>query len=215
MVAPVNSLQAKTSLKEEGFTLVELLVAMLIGAVVLTAVMTSFQSQHNTYLTQDQVVEMQQNARVAMSVLKGDIRSAGYDPSGQGAGIITADSDQLVFSRDRDGTLEEIRYQLGNGSNGAAPGLGRASDGSGLVLVTENITHLEFVYLDAGGSPTGALDDIAAIQVSLLAQSAQPARRMTPIRPIYVTPGGDEWQADEGFWSRYLTTTIICRNLAL
>jgi prepilin-type N-terminal cleavage/methylation domain-containing protein len=97
MVAPVNSLQAKTSLKEEGFTLVELLVAMLIGAVVLTAVMTSFQSQHNTYLTQDQVVEMQQNARVAMSVLKGDIRSAGYDPSGQGAGIITADSDQLSF----------------------------------------------------------------------------------------------------------------------
>lgn len=65
-----------------GFTLVEILIALLLGGAVMAAIMSSFHVQHRTYLAQDEVVIMQQNARLAMDMLARDIRMAGYSPTG-------------------------------------------------------------------------------------------------------------------------------------
>ena len=210
-----------------GFTLVEVLIALLVGSIVMAAVMTSFQSQHNTYLAQDQVVEMQQNARVAMDMLVRDIRSAGYDPNNLGASITAAGDGTeflpLQFTHD-DGTgvLETIAYSLYDayatsvppGNDGLVDDLARDT-GGGRQAVAENISQLEFRYLDGNGNVTATLGDIRAIQVSIMVQAALADTKANPPARTYTTPSGAIWNSTPGFRSVYLTTTVQCRNLGL
>jgi type IV pilus assembly protein PilW len=64
-----------------GYSLVELLMAMAITLVVMAGVYKVYVTQQDTYLLQEQVAEMQQNARIAKYVLMKDIRMAGYNPT--------------------------------------------------------------------------------------------------------------------------------------
>ena len=63
---------------ERGFTLVELLIAMTIGLIILTALSSTFLMQRKIYDVQEQVAEMVQNARAAMDMMTREIRMAGY-----------------------------------------------------------------------------------------------------------------------------------------
>jgi len=63
--------------KESGFTLVEMLIAMTIGLIIMAALSSTFFMQRKIYDVQDQVVEMVQNARVAMDMMTREIRMAG------------------------------------------------------------------------------------------------------------------------------------------
>jgi len=74
---------------KNGFTLIELLIAMAITGIVSAAIYTAFQSQQQSYLTQDQVTEMQQNLRAAMDIMVREIRMAGCDPQSIGGLGIT------------------------------------------------------------------------------------------------------------------------------
>lgn len=203
-----------------GFTLVEVLIAMAVGGIVMGAVMTAFLSQHRSYLAQDDVVEMQQNARMAMDMLVRDIRSAAYDPNNLGMDITTAGANNLVFTRDDNtGVLETIRYTLVDAfitegrNDGFVDDLGR-DEGAGLQPVAENISQLEFRYLDEDGNVTAALDAIRSIQVSIMVQTSR-SDVNGPAAQNYTTPSDNTWTSTAGFRSRYLTTTIQCRNLGL
>ncbi|MBT8332285.1 MAG: prepilin-type N-terminal cleavage/methylation domain-containing protein, partial [Deltaproteobacteria bacterium] len=63
----------------KGFTLVEMLIAMAASLVVLTGIYSAYQSHQRSHVTQQLVVDMQQNARAAMSLMKREIRMMGYD----------------------------------------------------------------------------------------------------------------------------------------
>ena len=63
---------------ERGFTLIELLIAMAIALVVITSIASAFISQRKTYAVQEQISEMQQNARAAMDIMSREIRITGY-----------------------------------------------------------------------------------------------------------------------------------------
>ncbi len=65
-------------LNRKGFTLVELLVAMVLSFILIGGIFGAFSSQQKAYTVQDQVAEAQQNARMAMNILMRDIRMAGY-----------------------------------------------------------------------------------------------------------------------------------------
>ncbi len=62
----------------QGFTLVELMVALTIGLVIMAAVSTLFVSSKRTYTSQDQLSRLQENARFAMHFIMSDLRLAGY-----------------------------------------------------------------------------------------------------------------------------------------
>ena len=64
--------------KQKGFTVVELLVAMAISAIVITAIYSTYLSQNKSYAIQEEVAAMQQNCRVAMEMITRDVRMAGY-----------------------------------------------------------------------------------------------------------------------------------------
>lgn len=69
----------KRKINNNGFTLMELMIAMVIASIVAAAIMISFDSQQKTQVSQQLVVEMQQDARAALYLMQQDIRMAGYD----------------------------------------------------------------------------------------------------------------------------------------
>lgn len=67
----------KLGICNKGFTLIELLVAIAILGLVLMGISTTFISQRRQGLTQDDVADAQQSARIGLQTLARDIRSAG------------------------------------------------------------------------------------------------------------------------------------------
>ena len=63
---------------------------MTLSLVVLGAMYGVFTIQNKTFANQEQIVEMQQNARAAMDMMNREIRMAGYDPC-----RVNFDSDNL------------------------------------------------------------------------------------------------------------------------
>ena len=64
--------------RQKGLTLTELAVAMTVAGILLAAGYGIFLTQQKTYAIQDQVVDIQQNARVAINFITRDLRMAGH-----------------------------------------------------------------------------------------------------------------------------------------
>lgn len=65
-------------MNKRGITLIELLVALVISAILVAGVYRTFVSQQRTYTVQDQVVEMQQNVRATLNKMLREIRMVNY-----------------------------------------------------------------------------------------------------------------------------------------
>ncbi len=78
------------SKKNSGFSIIELLIAIFLGLIVITAVYCLFILQNQTYVNQNQIAEMQQNVRSAMDIFSADFRLAGF-----GFSIKTSDPDTI------------------------------------------------------------------------------------------------------------------------
>ncbi len=64
--------------REAGFTLIEVMAAVAIFSIAMTAVYATFTFQHQSFTTQSRVASMQENFRDALVPLNRDIRLAGY-----------------------------------------------------------------------------------------------------------------------------------------
>jgi prepilin-type N-terminal cleavage/methylation domain-containing protein len=64
--------------KKDGLTLIELLVALVLSSILIAALFRTFVGQQKTYTIQEQVVDVQQNVRVATSKMMSEIRLAGF-----------------------------------------------------------------------------------------------------------------------------------------
>ena len=64
--------------KGKGLTLIELLIALTISAILIAAIYRTFIGQQKTYTVQEQVADMQQNVRVAINRMMREIRMAGF-----------------------------------------------------------------------------------------------------------------------------------------
>jgi prepilin-type N-terminal cleavage/methylation domain-containing protein len=62
----------------KGVTLIELLIALVISAILTGGIYRTFISQQKSYITQEQVADMQQNVRVAINRMMREIRMAGF-----------------------------------------------------------------------------------------------------------------------------------------
>ena len=107
---------------QKGFTLVEMLIALAVGSVVMISICTAYVIHQRSHVTEQLVVDMVQNARAAMALMKREIRMMGYDPAATdgvdnedpddgfvdvddadesaGAGILIAEENQIHFSAD-------------------------------------------------------------------------------------------------------------------
>jgi type IV pilus assembly protein PilW len=137
-----------------GYSLVELLVAMAITLVVMAGVYKVYVTQQDSYLLQEQVAEMQQNARTAKYIMTREIRMAGYNPTGLATtGFVSAYNDSIRFTLDitgEDGTItvpgDDITYSV------SADDELERDEGSGNQAVVENVEVVGFAYaFDADG----------------------------------------------------------------
>lgn len=70
--------------KQSGFSLIELMIAMVLGLVLVGALINTFISSNRTYRVQEGLAQSQESARFALEILGQELRMAGYDlPRGQ------------------------------------------------------------------------------------------------------------------------------------
>lgn len=212
--------------RNDGFTLIELMVAMVIGSMLIAAMVSLHSSQSRLSSAQQQLTEMQQTARAAMYYMVRDIRHAGLDPretAGAGFDVNFAGSqmlsNQIAFSMDDDenGTIdavpnEQIAYRL-NGSR-----LEKLIGGA-WNLVADSIEALNFVYLDAAGTSTTVPSAVRSVQVTVVARSRFPVQSLTGglDNNTYTNQRGDILlnAAGDRFRRIRLTANVFCRNLAV
>ncbi len=113
--------------KENGFTLLEVMMVVAMSGVVLAAFLSLYHMLVRAETSQDGAIAMNQSGRMALTTMEREIRMAGCDPDQTaGASIITADTHLLLFSLDYDDGAsngpdgdccdanEIIRYALDN-----------------------------------------------------------------------------------------------------
>ena len=70
----------RTGQRQRGFTLLEILVAMTVGLFLLGALLAVEQSNHDAFLNQNKLVQVQDQERMAMTLVADVIQAAGYFP---------------------------------------------------------------------------------------------------------------------------------------
>ncbi len=224
-------------LRSDGFTLLELMIALALGSIIITQVYLAYVTQKKSSITQERVAEMQQNLRATMYHLVHNLRMAGYNPSGGAscAGFSQAAVGSMDFSMDLNGngncsdSGERIQFAFSGGvdanndgipDGGTPASLGMQTNGTGgYQPIGENIESFEFHYLDKDGNATTTLSDIRSVQISLLAIVGRPDRDYT--NKISYDPASGvntSWKrasSIDNFRRRLLITTVSCRNMGL
>ena len=188
-----------------GFTLTELMVAMVITMVVLAAVTTTFMAQAKFYNAQEQINEMQQNARGALDIITRELKMAGYKPNGGTFDGVTYSTAQLMVQADLDssGTIstsssgnEQITYAYDNANKQITRKIGAGT----VEVLADNITAFTFSYFDGTGAATTTSANVRQVKVDITAKTAKPD-------PNYA--------ANNGYRTYQLTATITPPNLGL
>ncbi len=180
---------------ERGFTLTELLVAMVLMGVVMAALYSAYAGQQRAYETTQDVTAIQQNLRSGMYFLEKDLRMAGYDPQGEGGfgftGITSATQDNVRFTWDSDengllsGASEYIAYQF----DASERTLERDPGNGSFMDVASHISGVTFTFYSASG--------------------------VTTSDPLAVRSVGVTMTSSRGGHTRDLETAILCRNVGL
>ncbi len=187
----VISLIARERHAPSGFTVVELMVAMVISLLVMSAIFTTFRSQTRSWVVEQETADLQQNLRAGMFRIERAIRMAGFDPqnsnkfgfvsslpspfNGSGA---TTNGNNIAFTLDWDGDQvldsnnnEIIAFRIDNLNELDILVLQPTIGSWSWQTVAENISSLTFTYLNASGAATTTLADIRAVQITLTAAS--------------------------------------------
>ena len=222
----------------QGFTLVELMIAMVVSLLALAAIYSTFQAQHRSYQVQSETADMQQNIRTAIYYMQREIRMAGSNPfstiSIPAFGITAAGASSITFTEDVRGAAagvppvpgppdgdvtdpdENITYSL-NGTD-----LQRTDNVTGVSqTVAQNIDWLDFVYFDVNSNatpfPVANLSQIRSVQITIVARTKNKLLYGSKNNKVYSNPQNTaSWNAPgDNVSRRILTTTIKCRNLGI
>ncbi len=186
--------------REGGFTLINLLVSMGISGIALSAVTTTFVSQSQSYDAQEQIVEMQQNARAAMNIMTREIRMAGYSPTGASLVGVHYHSDKIHIRADitGDGDINDPNEDIKYSYDSANLSIERDAE-AGIQPIADNIQAFTMTYFDNNGNATTNSANIRQIQITITARTAEIDRN---------------YPFNGGYQTYSLTSMVTPRNLA-
>ena len=215
----------KSGNNNKGFTLIELMIALVIASIALIGIYGAFQAQVRANTTQEAVADVQQNLRTAMYFLQRSIRMAGY---GAGAGFIdnfstmdvpydastaTRNATSIAFTVDFDddgeidGSVgsstdsvddELVAYRFNAGTNTLQKYIPSSATPNTWDDIAEKIESINFNYLDEDFNTTAVPANIRSVVISITAQSVQDLAVLAADKSAYT-----------------LTAQIQCRNIGL
>ncbi len=213
-----------------GFTLIELIVAIGISMVAMTAIYSSYFTQSKSYTVQQQVVGMQQNFRAALMFVERELRIAGCDPTGISPpepGILVANSNSIQFTMDINDNTNT--YNADGDVGDTDENVTYALSGTDLqrngIVIAENINAIDFVYLTNDSPPVvlnpggtnvsaGNISRIRSIEVTIVARTENVDRDINNSQSFSNKRGTLVLAAQNDTYRRKsLTTSIKCRNL--
>ena len=149
--------------QNKGVTLVELMIALVLGSLIVTGIYEVLSGQQETYAVQDRLNEQRQDLRAAISIMRVEMEKLGYNPAcatgpdcttNISSGFICvnpAGSCETPASTDI-GASFEFKYRSG----GATQFVRYWKDGSDIkrntTSLVKNISSLTFTYYDKDGS---------------------------------------------------------------
>lgn len=197
----------------KGITLIELLVALVIGGIIVAGIYRVFVAQSKAYVFQDQVVEVQQNIRSAMEILLRDLRMAGFNGDNTPCSpSLTPGANNITVFYQKNGVLRQVSYfvdaNLQLKRNQIPPDSVPVEADGDPILTGVNVLHFKYGidpdedgivndsdWVEVGGVGTSK---IVAVQVSLQAN------------PTSVDP-----DVNKVVSPRSLQTRVTLRNLSL
>lgn len=224
----------KSQRKDNGFTLVEIMVSLAISSLVIAGIYGVYTIQQRSYTVQEQVSEMQQRARSALDFMARTVRMAGYNPDGNSkcsSSLVIADADSLAFDICEENEPEyryTIAYNAGSGTLNVISDMDIDGGDSSMPLA-EDIDAFRFRYLESDGTVLSSvpLNDndrkkVKILQISLLARATYPDPKYTDTITYIPEPSGSasDWTLKGGanppndnYHRRLLTTSIALRNM--
>jgi type IV pilus assembly protein PilW len=197
----------RKTLNNGGYTLMELMVAMVIGMIVMASVATTFTTQTRAYSAQEQINQMEQNARGALDIMSRELKMAGYKPNGGSVtGVVSYSTTSLTIQADlnADGAVspsgsdnEQIAYAYDSANKKITRQVGTAP----AATLAENISGFTFTYYQSSGTtPATSATNIRRIKIAITAKTEKP------------DPG---YQTNGGYRTMDLSATITPINLGL
>lgn len=216
--------------EELGFTLVELLIAMVILGVVLTGVVRMFSNTGRYHTAQEMMVDLTQDIRAVKQLMLQELREAGCDPHNKGTFGFLVDSDDrydtddnsVHFTRDIDngdgnrflepdgkvGANEDINYYrddcAGNvlAAGDATPGCLRRKTGGSVQPVISKVTKFELHYYDQNGT------ELTGVNLATLGK----LEKIDTVRVILEAQVEEPTKVSAGARTQQLDFRVLIRN---
>ena len=207
-------------LSQAGFTLVEMMVALVIAMLGMSAILIAHMGQNQSYTTQLQTAGARQKARATIAMLRADLLMANQ--------FIAAGPATITFHRIGAPPGINVTYQwMGNGNG--APVLLRRDDGAPPQqpdnVFADGIDGIEFFYQFKNAPPANQvnaaqLGDITSVTISMVSRANGPDPHFQD-RDIYRTASRTDWDNEtlnngplnDNFHRRFWQETVACRNM--
>lgn len=185
----------------EGFTIIELLIAIGIMGIIIGVLFSFSIAQRKYFSVQEEISEMTQNTRAAMDMIAGELSMAGYNPSGTAAfsGIPYSASQLQIYADlnadgDRADPNENIIYTYDTSSKRIL-----RDTGGGNQPFSQDIQSFIFEYLNDQGNPTTVTANVRQIRLTITGRTGKPDL---------------SYAYNSGYRTFTLTSLVTPRNLA-
>jgi prepilin-type N-terminal cleavage/methylation domain-containing protein len=217
-----NAMEVKQTVRvskrntQNGFNIIEIMIAVAISSVLTTAVYQTFHSQQRSYLMQSGTAAMQQTLRGGMYLMTRDLLSSGYNPTKTMSNYVSfvtgfpAPNNQFVVNYATDTSIvaftldanvngaidpssnEQIAYRFNNATKTLERfNATKINPADKWEAVATNIDAVYFAYFDQNNTLTTNPSDFRYIEASLLVRMAQQDNKYTNTT-VYKNKHGDK-----------------------
>jgi type IV pilus assembly protein PilW len=185
--------------RNRGISLLEILIAMVIGMIVLSFAFRTFLLQNRIYDTQMQITEMIQTARATIDLITREVRMAGYSTTNTPIDGVIYNPSQLQVHSDlnADGDTDDEYETIAYTYDSASLQIERTTGGVTEVLA-DNVSSFQLKYHKADGSLATATSEIRKVLVMVTVRTSKP---------------DGSFPYNSGYRTHTLTSVIKPRNL--